>query len=110
MKTPIYTAATLLIIVPFIYLVILSFMTRGDVWGYKPEFTFDNYLAIIDPLYISVFIDSFKLALTVTPIVVLIGYPFGYIMGKTSAAWKRRLMIILMIPFWISGVIRLYGW
>ncbi|MEG0919201.1 MAG: ABC transporter permease [Anaerovoracaceae bacterium] len=110
LKTPIYVTAVLLIVVPFIYLVILSFMTRGETWGFELEFTLDNYKGLLDPLYIDVFVDSFKLAIISTVAIAIIGYPFGYFMAKLRSKWKARLMILLMIPFWISGLLRLYGW
>ena len=39
-----------------------------------------------------------------------LGYPFGYFMAKLGPKWKRRTMLLLMIPFWTSSLIRLYGW
>ena len=54
--------------------------------------------------------ESFKLALTSTLLICAIGYPFGYFMAKLSAQWKKRVMLLLMIPFWTSSLIRLYGW
>ena len=54
--------------------------------------------------------ESFKLALTSTLLICAIGYPFGYFMAKLPAQWKKRVMLLLMIPFWTSSLIRLYGW
>jgi len=41
---------------------------------------------------------------------VLIGYPFGYFMGKLSRKGKKIMMFLIMVPFWTSSLIRLYGW
>ncbi len=41
---------------------------------------------------------------------MLIGYPYGYFMARMNAVWKKRMMLLLMIPFWTSALIRLYGW
>ena len=49
-------------------------------------------------------------AITSTLFIVAIGYPFGYFMAKLSPAWKKRMMLLLMIPFWTSSLIRMYGW
>lgn len=62
------------------------------------------------PVYLNTFVESFKLALTSTLLICAIGYPFGYFMAKLSAQWKKRVMLLLMIPFWTSSLIRLYGW
>lgn len=74
------------------------------------EFTLDNYKKILDPVYLGTFGQSLRLAVISTGIIVLIGYPFGYFMAKCSPKWKRRLMMMIMIPFWTSALIRLYGW
>ena len=58
----------------------------------------------------NIFLESIKLAVVSTVLVILIGYPFGYFMGRLDTKWKRRMMMLLMIPFWTSGLIRLNGW
>lgn len=107
---PIYLFTLIVVFAPLIYMVALSFMTRAEVWGYVPDFTLENYRRILEPLYLNTFWDSLKLALLSTGAIILVGYPFGYFMARLSAKWKRRMMILLMIPFWTSALIRLNGW
>lgn len=107
---PLYLFTIVFVAGPLIYLLVLSFLTRAEVWGVVNKFTLDNYRNILDPIYLKTFAESFKLAILSTSLVVLIGYPFGYFMAKLSAAWKRYMMLLIMIPFWISSLIRLYGW
>ncbi|WMJ89902.1 ABC transporter permease [Anaerocolumna sp. MB42-C2] len=107
---PIYVFTLVFVLVPFIYMLVLSFLTRAEVWGTVNRFTMDNYIRILEPLYISTFLSSLKLALVVTLLITLFGYPFGYFMAKLPANIKNRVMMLLMIPFWTSGLIRLYGW
>lgn len=107
---PIYLFTILFVILPMIYMVILSFMGRAQVWGVVRTFTLDNYRKILEPLYLNTFKESLQLAFLSTGIIILIGYPFGYYMGQLSEKWKRRMMLLIMIPFWTSSLIRLYGW
>jgi spermidine/putrescine transport system permease protein len=107
---PLYAFTLLFIVGPLAYLVILSFLQRAEVWGVVNKLTFQNYISITKPIYLKTFYESFKLAVLSTALVILIGYPFGYFMAKLSAVWKKRMMLLLMIPFWISSLIRLYGW
>lgn len=107
---PFYIFSILFIALPLIYMIILSFQTRADIWGVVNEFTWKNYQDIFQPTYLKTFIQSFKLALTSTFFISLIGYPFGYFMAKLSKKWKKRMLLLLMIPFWTSSLIRLYGW
>lgn len=110
MLFPLYLFTLLLVAGPLIYMVILSFQTRADGWGVVNQFTFDNYLNIFEPVYLNTFKESFKLAFLCTILIILIGYPFGYFMARLTPVWKKRMMMVLMIPFWTSSLIRLYGW
>lgn len=107
---PIYAFTVIFVAFPLIYMVILSFMSRAEVWGVVMDFTVDNYLKILEPLYLNTFKESLKLAFLSTGAIILFGYPFGYYMGQLSEKWKKRMMLMLMIPFWTSSLIRLYGW
>ncbi|MEG0166425.1 MAG: ABC transporter permease [Ruthenibacterium sp.] len=107
---PLYLFTLLFVAGPLIYMLVLSFQTRAEVWGVLNQFTLDNYKNILEPVYLNTFLESFKLAFLSTGLIILIGYPFGYFMAKLSAAWKKRMMLLLMIPFWTSSLIRLYGW
>lgn len=108
--TPLYLFTLIFVFAPLVYMVVLSFMTRAEVWGFVPEFTLENYKRILEPLYLNTFVDSLKLALLSTGAIILVGYPYGYFMAKLSAKWRKRMMILLMIPFWTSALIRLNGW
>lgn len=110
LRVPIYFFTTVFVIFPLAYMVIISFLTKAKTWGFDFTFTFNNYKKVFDPFYLKIFLESVKLALASTILVALIGYPFGYFMGRLNTKWKRRMMILLMIPFWTSGLIRLNGW
>lgn len=107
---PLYIFTFLFVIGPLIYMVVLSFLRRAEVWGVLREITVENYTNILKPIYLRTFLESFKLACLSTLLVALFGYPFGYFMARLNGFWKRWTMILLMIPFWTSSLIRLYGW
>lgn len=107
---PLIVFTLLFILGPMIYMVVLSFLTRGETWGVVPELTLENYANIGDPVYLETFGESLKLAVISTVLVIALGYPFGYFMAKLGPKWKKRTMLLLMIPFWTSSLIRLYGW
>jgi spermidine/putrescine transport system permease protein len=107
---PMYLFTLVFILGPLIYMLVLSFQTRAETWGVVNEFTLKNYADIFQPVYLNTFAESIKLALISTAAIVVIGYPFGYFMAKLSAVWKKRMMLLLMLPFWTSSLIRLYGW
>lgn len=107
---PIYLFTLVFVFFPLVYLLVLSFMQRAQVWGFEWSFTLENYQQILEPLYLETFVQSLKLAFLSTLFIALLGYPFGYFMAKASGKWKRRIMLLLMIPFFTSSLIRLNGW
>ncbi|MBE5962251.1 MAG: ABC transporter permease [Lachnospiraceae bacterium] len=110
MLIPIYAFTIIFVLFPILYMILLSFLSKAEVWGVVKEVTLDNYKKIAEPLYVKTFLDSIRLAAISTGFVALLGYPFGYFMAKLSKKWKKRMMELIMIPFWTSGLMRLYGW
>ena len=107
---PIYIFTAVFVVGPIVYMFILSFLSRSGAWGVNNEFTLSNYAKILDPVYLKTFVESTKLALISTALVALIGYPFGYFMAKLDERKKRIVTLMLIIPFWTSSLLRLYGW
>lgn len=110
MALPMYAFTVLFILGPLVYMLYLSFVKRDATWGVLNEFSINNYLRILEPVYSKVFIESFKLALISTLLVAIFGYPFGYFMAKLNGKWKNRVMMLLIVPFWTNSLMRLYGW
>ncbi|MDR2551976.1 MAG: ABC transporter permease [Treponema sp.] len=107
---PMYLFTIIFVLFPFIYMLILSFMRRDGAWGVSQTWTLRNYLRIGLGEYRQTFVQSLQLALISTSMMVLAGYPFGYFMARLESAWKNRIMLLLIIPFWTSSLMRLYGW
>lgn len=107
---PLYFFTLCFVLGPLLYMIALSFATRGDGSSVVWNFTLDNYKKIGEPVYLQSFVQSFQLAFTSTGLIILLGYPFGYYMAKLSPKWKKRMMLLIMVPFWTSSLIRMYGW
>ena len=110
MTAPIYAFTIIFVVGPIVYMLILSFLSRDGIWGVSNQFTFENYIRIKDPVFLTTFYESARLALISTLFVSLIGYPFGYFMAKLDDRKKKSVMLMLIIPFWTSSLLRLYGW
>ena len=107
---PMYIFTVIFLIGPFLYMLVLSFLTRAETWGVVNEFTMRNYRRILEPLYFSTFVESVKLAVLVTVLVAALGYPFGYFMAKLPPRRRGLMLMLVMIPFYTSSLMRLYGW
>ncbi len=107
---PLTMVAVLFVAIPLCYVLVLSFMTRGDNSTVQSAFTMENYRRLLDPTYVRVFANSLLLSLWTTLISLLIGYPFGYCMARASAKWRTLLMLLVIVPFWTNALVRLFGW
>ena len=110
MITPISLWMYLLVAIPFIYIIIISFMNKGTYGGVTPGFTVNNYLSILNPLYIYTFLKSIGMSVAVTFICLVIAYPFTYFIAKKTPVQKTVFMSMVMIPFCVSMIIRLFLW
>lgn len=107
---PLYAFTLCFVAGPLLYMIALSFATNGGTGDTIWRFTLENYQKIGEPVYLKSFLQSFQLAVTSTGLIILIGYPVGYFMAKLSEKGKRRMMLLIMVPFWTSSLIRMYGW
>ena len=110
LKLPMYLWSLAFVFVALLYVIGLSFLTRGETVGVTAEITFSNYLRLASPEYFKVFGKSFKLAALTTVLCVLIGYPFGYLMARLSSIARSVVMLLIIVPFWTNALIRIYGW
>ncbi len=107
---PMYIFSILFVLGPLLYMTALSFATNHEGLGVTFRFTLENFKKMADPVYVGTFVQSFQVAIMTTILVVVIGYPFGYFMAKQSKRGKRLLMFLIMVPFWTSSLLRMYGW
>ena len=107
---PMYIFSIFFVLGPLLYMIALSFATNHEGLGVTFRFTLENFKKMADPVYVGTFVQSFQVAIMTTILVVVIGYPFGYFMAKQSKRGKRLLMFLIMVPFWTSSLLRMYGW
>ncbi|GJL82816.1 MAG: putrescine ABC transporter permease [marine bacterium B5-7] len=81
--------------------------------GLLPNFTgsLDNYQFLLtDDLYINAYLNSIKIAMVSTILCLLIGYPMAYGIARAPGAWRNALLMLVILPFWTSFLIRVYAW
>ena len=83
----------------------------GGIKAFVSGLSFDNYAALIsDPIYILSYLRSLEIAVVSTLILLLIGYPIAYGMARASARLQPILVMLVILPFWTSFLIRVYAW
>ena len=100
----------LLVAIPFLYIIAISFMHKGTYGGVVAGFTLQNYKDILNPLYLQTFAKSIGMYVIVTLICLIIAYPFTYFVSQKTEIQKTIFMSMIMIPFCVSMIIRLFSW
>lgn len=81
------------------------------VWQQIRQFSFENYVFLIEePLFYRSYLSSFTIAAIATFITLLIGYPLAYAMARAPRSWHAILLMLVILPFWTSFLIRVYAW
>ncbi len=77
----------------------------------KLAIKFSNYVAITsDDLYVKAYVSSLKYAAITTVVCLAIGYPFAYFMARAKPTIQPALLMLVMLPFWTSFLLRVYAW
>ncbi len=107
---PVLIYTFLLILLPLIYVLFLSFCKNDSYGGIIYDFTLSNYINIFDITYLKIFFKSILIALITTFICILISYPFAIILRKRNPHIKNLVTKLIMVPFLTNSLIRTYGW
>ncbi len=100
---------SLLTHVPDIVVFVFSFGERAPAGGYTPSFTLAQYANL--PARFTAFANTMTLAPIGTVVCLLVAYPLAYYLAiKASPRFKMFLLILVIVPFWTSFLIRTYAW
>ncbi|MEQ9490403.1 MAG: ABC transporter permease [Alphaproteobacteria bacterium] len=110
MVTPALVLMVVFLAVPLLIVVGYSFSGRDAYGGIVPEFTFNSYIELLQPVYLPIFVNSFQIAAGTTALCILIGYPIAYFIVFRAGRWAPVLLVAMLIPFWINFLIRISAW
>jgi len=108
--SPLLLWLSLFVIVPTLLLVVASFCDRSGIGQIVFDFNTDNYARAFQAPYPEIFGRSIWFAFLTTVICLILGYPVGYFIGRSPEKMRNILMMLVMIPFWTSFLIRTYSW
>jgi len=79
--------------------------------AYIPQLDLENFWFLMtDDLYWKAYISSLRIAFISTVLALFVGYPIAYAMAQTPNEWRPTLMMLIILPFWTSFLIRVYSW
>ncbi|MFZ9932728.1 MAG: ABC transporter permease [Chthoniobacterales bacterium] len=108
--TPMLGWLLLFVIVPTLMLVVVSFCERDSLGRVIYNFNFDNYIRAFDWMWLKILGISVWYAFLTTLICLLLGYPVAYFIGRSGERVRGLLIMLVMIPFWTSFLVRTYAW
>ena len=87
------------------------FSMETGVKDFVSQLDTENYKTIAsDALYVDAYLSSLKIAGIATLLTLLIAYPVAYGMARAPKEWQSTLMMMVILPFWTSFLIRIYAW
>jgi len=107
---PLLAWLVLFVVAPSIMLVVVSFAERDALGRIVYEFSFQNYARAFDWVWLKVLFLSIWYALLTTILCMALGYPVAYFIGRAPERWRATLLLMVMVPFWTSFLIRTYAW
>ncbi len=96
---------------PLLVILIVSLASRGPFGRIAYDYTFGNYLRAFDGIYMPAYWRTVWIALLTTAVCIAASYPAAYYMAlRAPPRWKPVLLVLTVIPFWTSFLIRTYAW
>jgi spermidine/putrescine transport system permease protein len=98
------------VVAPTAIMLVYSFCERDELGQVVFEFSLSSYARVFDPTYLKILLSSIKYAAITTVICLIAGYPVAYFIGRAREGVRNRLLMLVMVPFWTSFLIRTYAW
>lgn len=100
-----------LVVVPIGFVAVYSFWLRTATGAVRPELTLANWRELFgDAYYWRILVRTLRLSIVTTSICAVIGYAVAYFIANTLITRRTLLVLLIMMPFWISFVIRTLSW
>lgn len=95
---------------PLLIIVAYAFATRTGLLGVRFGLYGENFAELWDPLWLDIYGSTFLMALVGTVGCLLVGYPFAYWLASRVGRHRTLLLVLVIVPFWTSILIRTYAW
>lgn len=107
---PLLLWLVLFVVAPTLLLIGYSFMERDGLGRVVWNFTWENYARSFDWKWLNILFVSVWYAFLTTLICMVVGFPAAWFIGRAPERFRNLLMMLVMIPFWTSFLIRTYAW
>jgi putrescine transport system permease protein len=107
-----YAWLGLFFLLPFAIVAAISLAESAvGIPPYELALNFGNYALLVgDALYVRAYLNSLLFAGTATALCLVLGYPMAYAIARAPRGWRNALLLLVILPFWTSFLIRVYAW
>ncbi len=98
------------LVLPFVNVALLSVYLHSPTKIAVAEFTAANYAKLWEPYYANLFLRTVRLAVVVTAVCMVLGYPLAYFLARSTSRIMTLGLFLLIMPLMVSTVIRVFGW
>ena len=104
---PLYVWTAVFVLFPLAMVVYFAFTAQSDG---GVVLSFENFRRFSDPMYLSVLLRSFKIAIISTAVCIVCGYPVAYTLARSKSRAKLAIIVLIMLPMWMNFLLRTYSW
>jgi len=100
----------LFIVVPTVLVFVIAFRPANPYGGIGGGWTLDNIRSLWTPSYLAIAWRTLWISLLTTVICLVLALPTAYSIARASKRWRNRLLMLVIIPFWTSFLVRVFAW
>ncbi|MFP4109286.1 MAG: ABC transporter permease [Desulfonatronovibrio sp.] len=109
--SPSLTAIFLLLVIPVLFVIVYSFWLRASTGAVIPAFQFGNYAKFFEDIfYPSILFRTIRVAVICVVLCLVMGYIPAYFFHRSTSRFRKVLILLVLLPFWISFIIRTMSW
>ncbi|KYF55427.1 ABC transporter permease [Sorangium cellulosum] len=98
------------VVAPTAIMLVYSFCERDELGQVVFRLSLSSYARVLDATYLKILFNSIRYAAITTAICLVAGYPVAYFIGRAREGVRNKLLMLVMVPFWTSFLIRTYAW
>ena len=101
---------TLFIVIPTLLVFIIAFRPANPYGGLGDGWTLETVRSLWTPSYLAIAWRTLWISLLTTGLSLVLAIPAGYTIARASARWRNRLLLLVIVPFWTSFLVRVFAW
>ncbi len=109
-SAPSFLWLTAFVLVPLVMIFAIAFKPAAHGGEVGTGWSLDAVRALLDPSYLVLLWRTVWVSAVVTALCLLLALPVAYAMARMGPAWRARMLLLVIVPFWTNFVIRVFAW